>query len=160
VCGRDCGTVASIRVERGDAGGIRWLGLCAASATNPNQIQACRTDLCAGQHVVVAVPPGLLVQSTDYFLGSIPLISNRISWKWSRLACEWVSICKCLLFLNSYSDQFSIHIYLLSKSLFCSWGFVRQAAASPCTPADVSIVQDNAFNEMASSWIQVLALAR
>jgi len=51
-------------------------------------VQACRTDFCAGQHVVVAVPPGLLVQSTDYFLGSIPLISNRISWKWSRLATQ------------------------------------------------------------------------
>jgi hypothetical protein len=31
----------------------------------------------------------------------------------------------------------------------------KQAAAAPCSPEDVSIVQDNAFNDMASSFVQV-----
>merc|ERR1712216_1014697 len=31
---------------------------------------------------------------------------------------------------------------------------LASAAAAPCSPEDVSIVQDNAFNDMASSFVQ------
>ena len=33
-----------------------------------------------------------------------------------------------------------------------------QVAAAPCAPADVSIVQDNVYNDMTSSYVQVILM--
>jgi hypothetical protein len=55
----------------------------------------------------------------------------------------------------SAAEQWRSSPEVCSSSLVL-FAFAPQAGAAPCAPADVSIVQDNAYNDMISSYIQVM----
>jgi hypothetical protein len=55
------------------------------------------------------------------------------------------------MYAPAFSPILSPKTVLLTFRCLWTW----QASAAPCAPADVSIVQDNAYNDMISSYIQV-----